>query len=183
VSNRGRGKDPEALAKALAQVYEQVPSTNCQGLCADSCCSFAMTTAEQTNIRVQAGVQLPLAHAGSYCPALTMFRQCGVYEVRPLICRIWGAVASMRCNYGCVPEGGFLTDHDAMRLLAQVNELAGDDRAAAEYRAVLAADPDVVGRFMRSRQKERDLAFLEKSSRSGAVFVAGPGRLAKKPPR
>lgn len=180
---RSWAKTPEALAEALAAVYAQIPTTNCQGLCADSCCSFAMTVGEQRNIRAQTGVSLPLAHAGSFCPALTMLKQCSVYEVRPLICRIWGAVNTMRCGYGCEPDGGYLTDHDAMRLLAEVAELSGDTQAAAGYRAVMALDPDQVGRWMRSGQRERDLAFQDKLKRPGLVFLGAPGRIVKKDPR
>lgn len=183
MSRRGWAKTPEALAAALEQVYAQVPDGNCQGLCADSCCSFAMTTAEQRHIRAQTGVSLPLAHVGSFCPALTMLKRCGVYAVRPLICRIWGATESMRCGYGCTPDGGYLTDHDAMRLLEQVAEISGDTQAAAGYRAVQTLPPEQVRKWMRSQQKERDLAFLEKTARPNTVFLAGPGQIIKKPPR
>ena len=183
MGRKARARTPEALAQALEQVYAQVPTTNCQGLCADSCCSFAMTVGEQRNIRAQTGVQLPLAHAGSFCPALTMLKRCGVYDVRPLICRIFGAVASMRCGYGCEPDGGFLSDHDAMRLLAQVAEISGDTQGAAGYRAVMALPADQLGRWMRSRQRDRDLAFQEKLQRPNLVHMAGPGHIVKKDPR
>lgn len=179
----GWAKTPEAAAEALAEVYARVPSTNCQGLCADSCCSFAMTVMEQRNIRHQTGVQLPLAHAGSPCPSLTMLRRCGVYEVRPLICRIWGAVAAMRCGYGCQPEGGFLTDAQAFGLLAEVHEIAGDFEGAEGYRRVALMPPEQVARYMRASQKQRDLEHLAVTGRPGVVWMGAPGRIAKVNPR
>lgn len=183
MTSRDRAKDPAALAEALAEVYARVPSTNCLGLCADSCCSFAMTVVEQRNIRQQTGVQLPLAHAGSPCSALTMLRQCGVYEVRPLICRIWGTVAMMRCNYGCRPEGGFLTDAQAFGLLAEVHEIAGEFETAEGYRRMAELPPEQVARYMRSGQKRRDLDHLDKAGRPGTVWLGSPGRIAKVNPR
>src|SRR2546429_6087610 len=49
-------------------------------------------------------------------PYTTLFRsmlrngRCTVYEVRPMICRLWGMVEGMQCPHGCVPEGGHLTE-------------------------------------------------------------------------
>ncbi len=179
---RGRAKTPEAAREALEQVYAQLPEMQCQGLCADSCCSMALTVVEQRNIREQTGKTLPLAHAGSFCPALTMLKQCSVYEVRPAICRLWGMVPAMRCNYGCRPVGGFLTDKDAYELLAKVCEIGGDHEQAAAYRAPFAtpALEAQAGRVLRSLQKDRDLVHLEKSRRPGVVHVAAPGRIVKR---
>lgn len=51
------------------------------------------------------------------CPALTSFNTCGVYDVRPFVCRAFGMVlepgtptamtyrSAMMCDHGCVPDG------------------------------------------------------------------------------
>ena len=186
MTRRGWAKTPEAAAEALAEVYAQLPRITCQGLCADSCTSFGMTVVEQRAIRAQTGKTLPLVHAGSYCPALTILRQCSVYESRPMICRLWGLVPAMRCNYGCVPEGSFLADAQCYEFLAQVAEISGDHAQAAAYREPFQHGEQGIqdaSRKLRMMQMERDLAHLEKSKRDNAVFVAGPGRLVKKKPR
>lgn len=171
-------------AARLAEVYEQIPSTNCQGLCADSCCSMGQTRVEQVNIRAATGVMLPLAHAGARCAALTMLNRCGVYDVRPAVCRLWGTTRSMRCNFGCVPEGGFLSDAQAYELLARVAEIDGDPGQAEAFRAPF-RDPDTAAAYMRAltrAQRERDLDFEERAARPGAVFVLGAGRISSSRP-
>lgn len=60
-----------------------------------------------------------------FCEALTDAKRCAVYDVRPLICRLWGAVEDMPCPYGCTPEPRFLTTQEAMILLSQAHAVAG----------------------------------------------------------
>jgi Fe-S-cluster containining protein len=50
------------------------------------------------------------------CPALVDGR-CSVYEDRPLICRLWGAVESMPCVHGCEATPGLLMDAGAQALI------------------------------------------------------------------
>lgn len=49
---------------------------------------------------------------------------CSVYVVRPLICRLWGLVPSMRCHFGCEPER-WLTDAQAAQFMRRVEAVAG----------------------------------------------------------
>ena len=30
--------------------------------------------------------------------------ECKVYNIRPMICRLWGLVEMMKCPHGCVPD-------------------------------------------------------------------------------
>jgi Fe-S-cluster containining protein len=75
-----------------------------------------------------------------WCDALTAGKRCAVYDLRPLVCRLWGAVESMPCVYGCVPEGGYLTDMDAYRLIAESTRIGGGTHGggAAEIDAAMA---------------------------------------------
>lgn len=119
----------------LDEIYAQVPAMQgCDGRCWTSCLgAIGMTDAEHRRIR-QAGYRimdedqaaaLPETHQ---CEALTVDRRCAVYGVRPLICRLWGTMRSLRCIYGCRPEGGrYLTDEEAYRLLYRAAEVAGHD--------------------------------------------------------
>ena len=56
------------------------------------------------------------------CPMLSPDRRCNVYDIRPLICRLWGLVRTMRCPWGCVPER-WLSHEDGHRLLARVEAI------------------------------------------------------------
>lgn len=58
------------------------------------------------------------------CPALVADR-CSVYEDRPLICRLWGAVESMPCPHGCEVTPGLLMDAGAQTLIRRSLEVGG----------------------------------------------------------
>lgn len=123
----------EARRAALAALYERLPPLQCQGLCSASCYSLVQTPTERDMIAERTGVQLQTVQVGP-CPALTMLRRCGVYDVRPLLCRLWGLGESplLRCPYGCEPEGGRLTDVEVDEWLARAADIDGD-RATARF--------------------------------------------------
>jgi Fe-S-cluster containining protein len=180
---RGAPKTAEAAREALAELYAELPKMQCQGLCADSCASVGMTVLEQRHIRETTGKVLPLAHAGKLCQALTVLRQCSVYEARPMICRLWGMVPAMRCNYGCQPEGGWLTDRQAYEFLARVAELAGDHAQARAFREPFEVLGDAeVERQLRGMQKQRDLDAAV-AARSATIRVANWGHIVPRKAR
>jgi Fe-S-cluster containining protein len=116
----------------LAELYAKVPRIpDCDGRCWTSCGPIDMSDRERQRIRA-AGVRITpydqaMASAGRFwCDALTGDKRCAVYELRPLICRMWGAVEGLPCVYGCVPEGGrYLSDADAYRLIAESQRIGG----------------------------------------------------------
>lgn len=126
----------------LDALYAELPTIDCQGHCWDSCGPIDMSSAEQWRIR-RAGVFIPLRSftrdGPSTCTALTAFRQCSVYDVRPLICRIWGLTKRLPCAYGCRPSR-WLTEPEAYELLARAYDISGQ-QALAHY-ARLAASPE-----------------------------------------
>lgn len=100
----------------------------------------------------RAGVALPprqravltLLREGHYtCPAL-QDGQCSVYDVRPMICRVWGASEDLVCPYGCRPEPGRrrLTSAETLALLdaARTAGTPEQPKTAEEYERIL-ADP------------------------------------------
>jgi len=116
------GRDPAETDRQLAAVYAQIPDMDgCDGSCWESCGPVPMGAAERARIAA-AGVQIPplveLLRSGRMCPALSAFGRCPVYDVRPVLCRLWGAVEGMRCDHGCRPVGGYLSDAEAHRLIA-----------------------------------------------------------------
>lgn len=121
---------------ALDALYAELPTIDCQGFCHDSCGPIDMSSAERARIAEQ-GVTI---ERGAWftdlrpirCPALTMFRQCSVYQIRPLICRIWGLTKRMPCTYGCRPSR-WLSEPEAYALLGRAFTIAGDEADAAAF--------------------------------------------------
>ena len=60
-----------------------------------------------------------------------------MHAIRPTICRLWGATASMPCPHACVPDGGLVDDASAMRWMITSLQIGGqsghlDDPAVRE---------------------------------------------------
>lgn len=136
---------------ALRAVWAKLPRIECAGMCWDTCTSIRMTTPEHA-LTERHGVTIPdRTHRDGVpvCEALTMFRQCAVYDDRPTICRLWGLVESLPCNFGCRPEGGLLPDAEGFEVLAEVHEIAGEDpNRVAQLRANFAT-PEAAAEFSR----------------------------------
>lgn len=177
---KGRGRQ-----EALADLYAELPTMQCQGLCSDSCYSLVQTGLEQRFVRDRTGVELGLVQTPpTACPALTMLNQCSVYEARPLICRLWGMTAGMRCQYGCEPEGGFLTGQQMYEFLARAAELDGDLVTARQLREPFERDSERAERMMLALQRGRDLDYERRVAKAhNPVFLVAPGRLSKDRPR
>lgn len=110
----GLAKAREEMLRAL---YDRVPPTGCKGLCHEACGPIAFSETEAAHLRSKYG-RLPVLKPGTLeCSELTEDKRCAVYADRPMICRLWGAVRSMRCPHGCVPEGGFVEEYVGRALL------------------------------------------------------------------
>lgn len=121
------------MPDSLERIYRAVPAVSCQGLCAAACGPVDMSTAERERIAAR-GVMIPppqkaleailAGERTADCPALLNGR-CSVYEDRPLICRLWGAVQSMPCPHGCLVTPGLLMDAGAHTLIARSLDIRG----------------------------------------------------------
>jgi Fe-S-cluster containining protein len=112
-------------------LYARVPAIpDCDGRCWISCGPADRSQREDQRIRA-AGIRItPADEAGAqpgryYCEALTAGKQCAVYDIRPMSCRLWGATEGMKCPYGCVPEGGWLTDQEGLELITEAMRAGG----------------------------------------------------------
>jgi hypothetical protein len=128
VAHRRNG--PCEVLISLDDIYAQVPDVGCRGKCQKSCNNIAMSGVERAQVAaagytIPAPIPIALRSTGNQiggpCPALTIFGTCAVYSVRPGVCRLWGAVESLRCWYGCQPEGGFMSEARGMAVLEQLN--------------------------------------------------------------
>lgn len=121
----------------LQKLYDRIPAIpDCDGRCWTSCGPIGMADRERQKIR-QAGYRItPYRQAMAevdtyYCEALTGDKRCAVYDMRPMVCRLWGAVEGLPCVYGCVPEGGFLSDAEGYWLIQESMRIGGGEHAAA----------------------------------------------------
>jgi len=128
-------RDRAAVLGRIQVLYDRIPAIpDCDGRCWRSCGPVDMSDAERRRIE-RAGVRISRPEEAArfietyYCEALTGDKRCAVYEMkrspageatggRPLICRLWGATEGMRCPFGCVPEGGWLSDAEAQEMIA-----------------------------------------------------------------
>lgn len=115
------------LDQKLAAIYAQIPDVKCKGKCQQCCGPIGMSHAEFERIRERVGERLRAFGFGSLgvgvcsksltCEFLTEKGRCGIYDLRPVICRIWGATKEMRCPHGCRPKK-WLTKPECHRLLS-----------------------------------------------------------------
>lgn len=117
----------------LEALYAQIPEVNCKGHCHTTCGPIQLSNRERERIR-EAGVTIPEVPPGvklshmepDDCPALTADKRCGVYEVRPFVCRLWGASEGLPCIYGCEVIGGEpVSIEDGMVLNTEVYNVGG----------------------------------------------------------
>ena len=112
--------------RELDALYNKLPKMQCQGLCSDSCGPIGMSVRERARIIERARKPITCGHYAS-CSMLTPERKCGVYEIRPMICRLWGLLKSMPCPYGCRPEGGLLDNEVGVRMLLEADRIGGTE--------------------------------------------------------
>lgn len=152
-----RNSDKDA---ALQEVYDQIPPmASCKGHCWNSCGPIPMSGRERQRIR-EAGYRITLEdvarkHDGTFwCDALTSEGRCGVYAIRPAVCRLWGTTPALRCPWGCEPEGGWVDDIEGLALIAESIEAGGGDYpppgSAARLRASAGRTRAEVVRFARN---------------------------------
>lgn len=107
---------PDQLVTAavdLDGLYASLPRIDCQKKCGSFCGPIAMGPQEWDRVVARVGRE-PSAQTlmrDLRCPFATPKGTCSVYDVRPLICRLWGTVKdAMECPHGCVPERWLTTD-------------------------------------------------------------------------
>lgn len=109
----------------LQELYDSLPTIECKKLCAECCGPIAMTSIEWRAIRKRLGFKAE-ARRDLACPMLRN-GLCRVYDIRPMICRLWGVVDQdgMRCGHGCEPTR-WLTKQEGQEFLLQASIIAGD---------------------------------------------------------
>lgn len=89
--------------RKLDELYATLPTVDCKGLCHECCGPVLMSREEWVRIKQRLG-RTPVGRADLRCPMLTADNKCSVHDIRPTICRLWGAVPEMPCPHGCKPS-------------------------------------------------------------------------------
>lgn len=99
---------------SIESLLKDVPKFECRSGCADCCGPVIMTRLEMRRICERTGLKerdldfmTVLQLEGSTCPLLDKAtKKCTVYDIRPAICRVFGASdhPRLKCPHGCRPE-------------------------------------------------------------------------------
>jgi uncharacterized protein len=138
--------NPRRVRERLAAIYARLPSVECRGLCAEACTAIDMSVRERLDLEGAAGHPCQVDGQGK-CNMLANGR-CTQYELRPLICRMWGAVESMPCPHGCQADPAPMPDKEAFALLADAMQVGGApagvyQRVTGELVKVMMNDPEL----------------------------------------
>ncbi len=170
----GGAQSEREIAEQLDALYAELPKLACKGKCWKCCGPVLMSPGERERIRREGGVEVPTVpemrrEHRTMCPALKNHR-CTVYTARPLVCRLWGIEETMRCPYGCVPEGGWMSEREAVGFWLRVYTIAGwpmekeerlTPKQVAErlrrYQEGVARDPEGMARVQPEAEPPRGL--------------------------
>jgi hypothetical protein len=136
------GVADEQVVVRLELLYAELPPLPCLGLCANSCNAHVDASQAERRRIAALGVDLDAPTDDDVCPALTRTAvgalRCAVHEVRPMVCRLWGTAEALPCPHGCRPQGGPVTDAQALRwLLASLHVGGHQDADAGELETAL----------------------------------------------
>jgi hypothetical protein len=145
------------MVAELEQLYARLPLLACRGLCGHSCAQHVDAGPLERRRIAERGVDLDAPTVDGACPALSRALGagglCSVYEVRPMVCRLWGVAASMPCPHNCIPEGGRVSDATMLRWMLESLEIGGrPDHALRQLLKRCLNDPHataLMGRMLR----------------------------------
>jgi len=106
----------------IREIYKEIPTLECKGLCHEYCGILAMTVVEYDELK-QHG-QHGSYDSSNLCPKLQLDNKCSAYEFRPLICRLFGVVENLKCPHGCKPER-YMTKQEQREITKRVELAAG----------------------------------------------------------
>ena len=113
----------------MQALYAELPHVECKRLCRQ-CCGPVVQSGSLTRLEFERIADYkpspPDPQDFMACSMLDgEHGTCRVYELRPMICRLWGVVPSMRCPYGCEPER-WLTEDESRAYMRRAEEIGGE---------------------------------------------------------
>jgi hypothetical protein len=124
----------DPLAKRqLDELYAELPTIDCQGKCQSACGPIGMTGVELRRIVKRTGREP--TYDQTFTCSLLRNGLCSVYQIRPMICRLWGVVDALPCPWGCKPEPRYLTYLEGQEFLLRADDIgATQEELAANQR-------------------------------------------------
>lgn len=86
-----------SAAKTIKYLRKQIPNFECKPGCTDCCGPVPFSRWEWAQVKDQR------ISDGIECPYATK-EGCEIYEQRPILCRLMGAVPRLECPHGCGPK-------------------------------------------------------------------------------
>ena len=110
-----------SVREAHERLYEIIPTFQCKPGCTDCCGPVPFSRWEWSRVRDKRTGDIKTL----ICPYAVRGR-CEIYEKRPLICRLFGAVdeETLRCPHGCGPEKK-LTAEEASNIMREYFKIIG----------------------------------------------------------
>lgn len=110
--------------REIEEIYAALPKLECKGECHYQCRGIQLSKTERDSLRQRTGIMFVGNEPKRLCPFLTKDKKCSVYDIRPLVCRLWGLTERMTCPHGCKPDR-YLTDAEEFTLLSRVMYIGG----------------------------------------------------------
>lgn len=129
---------PLAVLREVDATYAGLPRVACQGKCQECCCPVGnlMNEFERDRIIARTGktpngfdVRRVEGSANvidmdnlknQRCNLLNADGTCSVYDIRPMVCRLYGSVPGMSCPHDCHCDTP-LTDDEGAAIIATLN--------------------------------------------------------------
>lgn len=125
------------MTSELERIYQSLPKIECKQLCQEACSFIVVTRAEKHFLTKMLNsdpthkmdkfhhalfTQDDVAKKKAPCKMLDSCGNCTIYNIRPLICRLFGIVKQMKCPFGCIPEK-WLSDNEAKYLFKKLKSI------------------------------------------------------------
>lgn len=120
---------PAGREQRMQALYDELPHIECKRMCRE-CCGPVIQSGSLTRLEFDrlAGVAPSPVDPKDFmaCSLLNgETGECRVYDLRPMICRLWGLSTNMVCPAGCVPDR-WLSPVDVQTYLRRAEEIGGN---------------------------------------------------------
>lgn len=118
--------------RKLDLIYKKIPEIECKGLCHPTCAMIPAAGIEIKRARdrlkinpfqpnSEQRVRMEKEKVIPFCRALTNER-CTIHDIRPGICRLYGAAEELICQYGCQSKK-ILLKEEAYAIIREIEAL------------------------------------------------------------
>lgn len=117
----------------LQALYRKFETFHCKGLCQIECTCVPFSPSEARAAGVEPrhitdsiATNNTLESVGlrAKCEHLSPMGACNIYENRPFICRAYGAIRKLYCNFGCQP---IIADKEGIPMINQYNRILEEE--------------------------------------------------------